>query len=121
MAGRPGQWRKSKIPDEFDAFVRVSSGGCKGWATAVVEDALEWCCFLDSQANGTTWVYVPSCPGVGLAYGSACPTERGCEKRYAAQPRDKDFVSKLRLPSTARERCGMGLRREKKETPARAC
>ena len=41
MAGRPGQRRKSKIVDKFDAFVRVGSGGCKGWATAEDEGMLD--------------------------------------------------------------------------------
>ena len=110
MAGRSGQRRKSKIADEFDAFVRATSSRCKDWATAVDEDVLDWCCFLDSQGNGTTSVHVPSCPGVGLAHGSAFPPESGCAKRYAAQSMDKGFVFKLRM--AFRQQLGKGNERD---------
>ena len=43
---------------------------------------------------------------MGLAYGTACPPESGCAKRYSAQPIDKGFVSKLQV--AFREQLGIG-------------
>ena len=97
MAERPGQKRKSKIADDFDAFLLVRSGGRRGWATATDDDVFDWACFLDSQGHGTTWVHDRSCPGVGIADGGACRPDSGCAKRYAAGSMDKAFISKLRM------------------------
>ena len=63
MAGRPGQRREIKIADELDTLIRASSGCRKGWATAIDDDVLDYCYYLDSQGNGTTWVHVLSCQG----------------------------------------------------------
>ena len=103
MAERPGQRRKCKVADDF-AFLRARSGGRRGWEVAIPEDVFDWCCFLDSQGNDTTWVHGRSCPSVGLANGGACPPESGCAKRYAARSMHVGFVSRLRM--VMRERLG---------------
>ena len=97
MAGRPGQRRKSKVTDDFDAFLLARLWGCRGWATTTDDDVFDWACFLDSQGHGATWVHDRSCPGVGLADGGACRPGSGCTKRYAAGSMDKRFISKLRM------------------------
>ena len=94
---RPGQQRKSKIADEFDAFILSYSGGRRGWSDATADDVFDWCCFLDSQGRGTTWVHDAACPGVGSTEGEACTPISGCSKQYAAGSIDKGFVSKLRM------------------------
>ena len=53
MVERAGQRRKSKITDDFDAFLLVRSGGRRGWATATDDDVFDWACFIDSQGHGT--------------------------------------------------------------------
>ena len=50
---------------------------------------LDWCCFLDSNGNDTTWVHDRSCPDVGVVSGGACTPESACAKRYAAKSMDK--------------------------------
>ena len=97
MAKRPGQRRKSKIGDDFDAFLLARSGGRRGWATAIDDDVFDWACFLYSQGHGTTWVHDRSCPGVGPDDDGACLPGSGCAKRYAAGSIDKAFISKLRM------------------------
>ena len=70
MAERPGQRPKSKIADDFDAFLLARSGRGRGWTTATDDDVFDWACFVDSQGHGATWVHDRSCPGVGLADGA---------------------------------------------------
>ena len=97
MAERPGQRCKSKIADDFDAFLLARSRGRRGWSTATDDDVFYWACFLLSQDLGVTWVHDRSCAGVGLAEGGACLPGSGCAKRYAARSMDKAFISKLRM------------------------
>ena len=97
MPERPGQRRKSKIADDFDAFLLARTGGRRSWTTATDDDIFDWACFLDSQGHGATGVHDRSCPGVGLAAGGACLLGSGCAKRYAAGSMDKAFISKLRM------------------------
>ena len=94
---RPGQRRKSKIADDFDAFLLAWSGGRRGWATATDEDVFDWACFLNSRGHGATWVHDRSCPGVGLSDEGTRLPGSGCAKRYAARSMDKAFISKLRM------------------------
>ena len=97
MAKRPGQRRKCKGADEFDAFLRATSGGRRGWDVVIPEDLFDWCCSLDSQGKGTTWVHGRSCPNVGLASGEACPPGSDYAKRHASRSMNKGLVSKLRM------------------------
>ena len=76
LEGRPGQQRKSKIADYFDAFLLAYSDGHRGWETATDNDVFEWCCYLDSQGRGTTWVHDSSCPEAGSTGGEACAPKR---------------------------------------------
>ena len=92
------------MADEFDTFIQASSGGRKGWATATDEDVFIWCCVLDSQANGTTWVHDPSCPCVGFMHGDACPSGSACAKRYGVRSIDTDPVPKVGM--TVRQQLG---------------
>ena len=119
MAERPGQRRKCKVADEFDAFLRARSGGRRAWEVAIPEDVFDWCCFLDSQGNGTTWVHDRSCPSVGLASSEACPPGNGCANRYAARSMDKGFVSKLRM--VMREQLGKVEERDPVEKTGDPC
>ena len=41
MAERPGQKRKSKIAEYFDAFLLARLGGRRGWATATDYDVFD--------------------------------------------------------------------------------
>ena len=97
MPERPGQRRKSKIADDFDAFLLARSRGRRGWSTATDDDVFYWACFLLSQDLGVTWVHDRSCAGVGLAEGGACLPGSGCAKWYAAGSIEKAFISKLRM------------------------
>ena len=92
MERRPGQQRKSKIVDEFDAFLLSYWGGRRGWKDATAADVLDWCGFLDSQARGTTWVHGAACPEVGSTGGRGVQANSGCSKQYAAGSIDKDFA-----------------------------
>ena len=85
MEGRPGQARKSRVADEFDAFVLVGSAGSRGWQTATLDDAFNFLCFLDTQGKGTKMVHEASCPGVGHAGDDTCLTGSSCAKRYVAE------------------------------------
>ena len=106
MAGRPGRRHKRKMADEFDTFNQASSGGRKGWATATDEDDFIWCCVLDSQANGTTWVHDPSCPCLGFMHGDACPSGSACGKWYGVRSIDTDPVPKVGM--AVRQQVGKG-------------
>ena len=44
LEGRPGQQRKSKIADDFDALLLAYSDGHRGWETATDGDVFDWCC-----------------------------------------------------------------------------
>ena len=85
MEGRPGQVRKSRVADEFDAFVLVVSAGSRGWQTATLDDVFNFLCFLDTQGKGTKMVHEASCPGVGHAGDDTCLTGSSCAKRYVAE------------------------------------
>jgi len=97
MEGRPGQVRKSRVADEFDAFVLVISAGSRGWTTATPDDVFDFLCYCDTQGKGTKMVHVTSCPGVGRPGDDACLEGSACAKRYAAESIRKGFVSKLKM------------------------
>ena len=97
MEGRPGQLRKSRVADEFDAFVLVISAGCRGWTTATPNDLFDFLCYLDTQGKGTKMVHEASCPGVGRVGDDECPEGSLCARRDAAEPLRKGFVSKLKM------------------------
>ena len=46
MEGHPGQAQKSRVADEFDAFVLVSN---RGWQTGTPDDVFNFLCFLGTQ------------------------------------------------------------------------
>lgn len=106
IAVSPGQQRKCKMADDLDAFIRAHSEGFRGWDLATDEDVLDWCCFLDSHGNSTTWVHHASCPNVGSRPTANCPTSVNCAKQYAADSLDKGKASKLKM--TYREQLGRG-------------
>ena len=91
MEGRPGQVRKSRVADEFDAFVLVISAGSRGWTTATPDDVFDFLCYLDTQGKGTKLVHETSCPGVGRAGDDACLAGPSCARRYAAESIRKRF------------------------------
>ena len=97
MEGRPGQLRKSRVADEFDAFVLVISAGCRGWTTATPDDLFDFLCYLDTQEKGTKMVHEASCPGVGPVGDNACQEGSLCARRYAAESLRKSFVSRLKM------------------------
>ena len=49
MKGRAGQVRKRRVADLFEAFMRASSGGSRGWSEATPDD---WLCYLDTHGGG---------------------------------------------------------------------
>ena len=49
LGGRPGQVRKIRVTDEFDAFVLVVSAGSRGWDTATPDDVFNFLCFLEAS------------------------------------------------------------------------
>ena len=106
IAVRPGQQRKCKIADDFDAFIRAYSEGLRGWESATDEDVFDWFCFLDSHGKGTTWVHDVSCPNVGSKTAVNCPATVKCAKRYAAESLDKGKAGKLKM--AYRELLGRG-------------
>ena len=97
LDGQPGQQRKSKIADDFDAFLLAYLDGYREWETATDSDVFDWCCYLESQGRGTTWVHDASCPEVGSMGKEACAPTSGCAKQYAAGSISRGFVSKLRM------------------------
>ena len=97
MADRPGQKRKSKIADDFDAILMARSGRCRCWATRTDDDVLDWACFLDFQRHGATWVHDRTCRGVGIAEGGAYRPGNGRAKRYSDRSMNEAFASKLRM------------------------
>ena len=97
MEGRPGQPRKSRVADEFDAFVLVISAGSRGWTTATPDNLFYFLCYLDTQGNGTKMVHEASCPGVGRVGDNACWEGSLCVRRYAPESLRKGFVSKLKM------------------------
>ena len=117
MAERPVPRHKRKIADEFDALIQASSRGHEDWARAIDEDVFDWCCTLDSEGNGATWVHDTSCPCVGLTHGNASPPGSGCAKRCAAQSIDTGLVSKLRMVHRQQlgKKGGMGSGREERK------
>ena len=56
MEGRPGQRRKRRVADEFDAFVVVISAEPRCWTTATPADFFDFLCYLDTQGKGTKMV-----------------------------------------------------------------
>ena len=97
MAGRRGQLRKCAVADGFDRFRLGYSGGRRGWAEATDRDVYDYCCYLDSQGNGTTWVHERACPRVGSPVGNSCPPQFACAQRYAAASMRTGVVSKLKM------------------------
>ena len=91
--GHPGQVWKSRVADEFDAYVLVISAGSRGWTTVALDDVFDFLCDLDSQRKGTKVVHVTSCPGVGRADDDACSEGFSCARQYAAESNRKGFVS----------------------------
>ena len=55
LEGRPGQLRKSRMADEFDAFVLVISAGSRGWTTATPDDPFDFLCHLDTKKKVRRW------------------------------------------------------------------
>ena len=97
MQGRAGQVRKRRVADLFDAFMRASSGGSRGWSGATPDDVFDWLCYLDTHGGGTKWVHVRSCPGLGLEHADACLADSACGKFYAADSLRTGSVSKLKM------------------------
>ena len=97
MEGRPGQLRKSRVADEFDAFILVISAGCRGWTTVTPDDLFDFLCYLDTKGNHTKMVHEASCPGVGRVGDNACWEGSLCVRRYAPESLRKGFVSKLKM------------------------
>ena len=95
MAGRPGQVRKSRVADEFDAFVLVISAGSCGWTTETPDEVFDFLCYRDAQGKGTKLVHPTSCPGVGRARDDAYLAWSSCTRRYAAESIRNGFVSTL--------------------------
>ena len=85
MEGRPGQLRKNRVADEFDAFVLVISAGCWCWTTATPDDWFDFLCYLDTEGKGTKMVHEASCPGVGRAGDDACREGSLCARRYTSE------------------------------------
>ena len=82
-AGRLGPRHKKKTGDDFDACIQASSRGRKDWTTATDEDVFDWCCVLDSQRNGATWVHDSFCPRAGITHEDACPPGGDYTKRLS--------------------------------------
>ena len=93
--GRPGQLRKSRVADEFDAFNLVISARSRGWATATPDDLFDILCYLDTQGKSTKMVHEASCPGVGQVGDNACREGSLCARWYATESLGKYLVSKL--------------------------
>lgn len=95
----PGQRRKSKTIDEFDAFIQAISGGGteEGRQRQMKPRSVGAACTIRKGSNGTSCVHDWSCPGMGLAGGGACPQESECSKPYAAGSFDGGLVSTLRM------------------------
>ena len=55
MEGRPGQVRKSRMADEFDAFVLVVSAGSRGWQTATPDDVFTSSVSLTRKGKASRW------------------------------------------------------------------
>lgn len=106
MEGRPGQVRKAKVARDFDAFIRVHSGGRIGWEAAAPMDVFDWLCFVDTHGKGATVVHTLQCPGVGTSGAQDCAPGRPCPKHYAAESLRVSFVSKLKM--AYREELGKG-------------
>ena len=85
MEGRPGQLRKSRVADKFDALVLVISAGSCGWTTATPDDLFDFLCYLDTQGKGTKMVHEASCTGVGWVGDNACREGSLCARQYAAE------------------------------------
>ena len=79
----------------------------------------DWCCYLDPQGRGTTWVQDASCPEVGSTRGEACAPTSACAKQYAAGSSDKGFVSKLRM--AMKEMLGKGEEWDPREKRGNLC
>ena len=97
MEGRPGQVRKRRVADKFDAFVLVISAGSRGWTTATPDDVFDFLCYLDTQGKDTKLVHATYCPGVGRAGDDACLAGSSCARRYAAESIRNGFVSTLKM------------------------
>ena len=80
MEGRPGQVRKRRVADEFDAFVLVISAGSRGWTTATPDDVFDFLCYFDTQGKGTKLVHATTHAWQGYHAQDATrlsPSEKG--------------------------------------------
>ena len=93
MEGRPGQVRKGRVADEFDAFVLVTSAGSRGWTTATPDDLFDFLCYLDNtQRKGAKMVQEAYFPRVGRVDDDACREGSLCARRNATESLRKGFV-----------------------------
>ena len=72
MEGRSERVRKSRVAEEFDAFVLIVSAGSRGWQTATPDDVFNCLCFLGTPENNTKMVHEISCSSVGHGGDDAC-------------------------------------------------